>query len=137
MRFLGPNADATDEVATFDQIPDGVECFTFMHQGVLTTGNGTSRKYLQYAGDIVAVRASVGTAPTGASILVDVDKNGTTVFTTQTNRPTILASTFTDDTTVIQAGTFAAGDYIRVDIDQIGSTIAGSDLVVDIYYRKA
>lgn len=139
MRFLGPDADTTDELATFDQVGDKLDCFTFSHQGVLTTGNGDSRKYMQYPGDIVAVRLSVSTAPQGfgTRVIVDVNKNGTTVFTNQSNRPEIDWTDFTGDTTTIQAGSFAAGDYMRVDIDQVGSTFAGADLVVDIYYRRS
>ncbi len=137
MRFLGPDADATNEITTFDQLGDKIDCYTFMHQGTVTTGAGTSRKYVQYAGEIVAVRISVGTAPTGSSLIVDVNTQGTTI-TTSGNRATISASGFTGSTITFNGSqVMSAGQYISVDIDQRGSSTPGSDLVVDIYYKRS
>lgn len=82
---------------------------------------------------ISGVRASVGVAPAGASVIVDVNKNGTTIFTTQANRPTIAAAANTSgNVTNMDVTTVAAGEYLTIDIDQIGSTTAGSDLTVQI-----
>jgi hypothetical protein len=81
---------------------------------------------------IASVRASVGTAPTGASIIVDVNKNGTTIFGTQSARPTIAASGFTNKTTGHTVTTIADGDYFTVDVDQVGSSVAGANLTVQI-----
>ena len=100
--------------------------------GVLTVAAGTHRWYAPRNMTIKSVRASVGVAPTGASVIVDVNKNGTTIFSTQSNRPTIPASGFTDLADAINVTALAAGDYLTIDIDQIGSTIAGSDLTVQI-----
>lgn len=108
------------------------EIATFSKSGVLTVGAGTHRFYINRNMTILSVRASVGTAPTGASILIDVHKNGTTIFSTQGNRPTIAVSTFTDLADAINTTSLAQGDYLTVDVDQIGSTIAGSDLTVQI-----
>jgi hypothetical protein len=66
---------------------------------------------------------------------VDVNHNGTTIFTTQSNRPTIAASGFYDESGTADGDvTVAAGEYLTVDVDQVGSTIAGSDLTVGIRY---
>ena len=82
---------------------------------------------------ITGVRASVGTAPAGAAIIIDVNKNGTTIFTTQANRPTIAAAANTSgNVTNADVTTIAAGEYLTIDIDQIGSTTAGADLTVQI-----
>lgn len=85
---------------------------------------------------VVEVRTAVGTAPTGSTILVDVNKNGTTIFTTQGNRPSIAISGFLSAAAVpdAAAAAYVAGDYVTVEIDQKGSTIAGSDLTVAIEY---
>jgi hypothetical protein len=107
---------------------------TFTVPGVLTVGTGKARFYFNRAVTVSNVAVSVSTAPTGASVIVDVNKNGTTIFTTQANRPTITASTFTDLSSPPNVTSFAANDYLTVDIDQIGSTVAGSDLVVQIEY---
>lgn len=108
---------------------------TFSINGGLVLGTGTLRFYFTRAVTIDNVRASVGTAPTGAAIIIDVNKNGTTIFTTQGNRPQIAVSTNTDTSNVPDVTAFAAGDYLTVDVDQIGSTIAGADLTVQIEYE--
>jgi hypothetical protein len=106
---------------------------TFSHTGAVTVKTGTHRLYNDTGSNlsILLVRAVVGTAPTGASLIVDVHKNDTTIFTTQSNRPTITASSFTD-TSVPAVALWSAGEYLTVDIDQVGSTVAGSDLVVTV-----
>ncbi len=82
---------------------------------------------------IRAVRATLGTAPTGAAVIVDVNKNGTTIFTTQSHRPTVAISGNTSGkVTNMDVTTLADGDYLTVDIDQIGSSVAGADLTVQI-----
>ena len=78
----------------------------------------------------------MGTAPTGQAILVDVNKNGVTLFTTQANRPTIAAAAFQDVSEAVPDVTaIAAGDYLTVDIDQVGSAVLGADLTVNIRWR--
>jgi hypothetical protein len=82
---------------------------------------------------IRSVRATVGTAPTGASIIVDVNISGTTAFTTQANRPTIAAAATTSGkVTNMDTVTVPVGGRISVDIDQVGSTVAGADLIVQV-----
>lgn len=109
----------------------------FSKAGTLTTGTGAHRWYNDSGRTLTfhSTRASVGTQPTGASILIDVNKNGTTIFTTQSSRPTIAVSTNTDQGAAPDVTTIADGDYITVDIDQIGSGVAGADLVVQIWLR--
>lgn len=105
---------------------------TFSQPGVLATGTGTMRWLCPWTSTTINYTvAAVGTAPTGASIICDVKKNGTTVYTTSANRPTIVAganATTTKPTPDVTA--FNAGDYLTVDIVQVGATIAGSDLVI-------
>lgn len=113
-----------------------VETFTFSVTGALTVATGKSRIYLEGSYVIETVRAAVNTAPTGATILVDVNKNGTTIYTTQSARPTIAISGFSATGNSPAVTTFSAGDYITVDVDQIGSTIAGSDLTVTVRLRR-
>lgn len=85
------------------------------------------------SGRIVAVQASVlTTAPTGASIIVDVNINGTTAFTTQANRPTIAATEFDSTSVLPDVTALADSDIITVDVDQVGSTLPGTDLLVAV-----
>jgi hypothetical protein len=85
---------------------------------------------------IQGIWISAGTAPTGSSILVDINKNGTTIFTTQGNRPAIAVSAFASSVVSnMNITSLADGDYMTIDIDQIGSTIAGSDLSVQVWAK--
>lgn len=109
--------------------------FAFSKAGDLAVATGTHRIYNDTGRTLTirAVRASVGTAPTGSSILIDVNVGGTTIFTTQSNRPTIAAaSTTSGKVTNHNVTTIADGAYFTVDIDQVGSGTPGADLTVQI-----
>lgn len=108
---------------------------TFSQAGTLTTGTGASRFLMPGAGTITGVVMSVNTAPTGQSVICDVKKNGSTIYSTTANRPTIAAGNLATTTEPApDVTTFAAGDYLTVDISQIGSGAAGADLVVNVVY---
>lgn len=81
---------------------------------------------------ITKVKVVVKTAPTGASIIVDVNKAGATIFTTQGNRPEIAIGETQDDSGTPDVTALAEGDKVTIDIDQIGSTVAGADLTVEV-----
>jgi hypothetical protein len=93
---------------------------------------GKVRFYLQRDYKITAIAVAVGVAPTGSALIVDINKNGTTIFTTQENRPTIAVGANSDLTSAPDIDTLSVGDYLTVDIDQVGSSFAGSDLTVQI-----
>ncbi len=127
---------------TFSPTGDqGESMITFAQSSTLSTLVGSIRYRFPFAATILGVTTAVNTAPTGASIICDVNKNGTTVFTTQGNRPTIAVSTNASHSGTSEAipdvTSIAAGDYLTVDIDQVGSTVAGSDLTVFIRYKRA
>lgn len=103
----------------------------FQRSGSLTTQTGASRFYVDAAATIAKVRVAVGTAPVGAAVTVDVNKNGTTIFTTQANRPSIAAGGFTATATP-DVTALSIGDYLTVDIDGVGSTNPGADLTVSV-----
>lgn len=107
---------------------------TFGSAGVQAVRTGQGRWYAPYACTIIGVVASLGTAPTGASFIVDVLKNGTTIYTGGTNRPTITAAAFVSALPVVAPAVtaLAQGDYITVNVSQIGSSVAGSDLTVAV-----
>jgi hypothetical protein len=113
----------------------------FLHQvqiftvpGTLSVGTGRAKFYIPGPITLGNVRASVGIAPTGADITIDVNKNGTTVFTTQVNRPKIFAGQTLVSTSTPNITEFTTGDYITVDIDTVGSFNPGSDLTVQIEF---
>lgn len=82
---------------------------------------------------ISKVRASVGTAPTGAALIADVKLDGTSIYATTTaNRPTIAVSTTTALGGTPDTVAVPAGSALTFAVTQIGSTVAGSDLSVQV-----
>lgn len=81
---------------------------------------------------ITAVRATVAEAPTGSSVVVDVNLNGTSIFGSAGDQPTIAPSETTNRVTSIATSTVADGDYLTVDVDSVGTSNPGADLVVQI-----
>lgn len=110
----------------------------FFRTGVLSAPTiGVSRFKFPFAATIINVTAAVGTAPTGADIVLDVNKNGVTVFTTQANRPRILAGTFQESVDAVPDIVSVVNDeYLTVDVDAVGSVVAGSDLTVFVRYSR-
>jgi hypothetical protein len=86
-------------------------------------------------GKIVKVTGAVVSAPAGSSAILDVNIGGTTIFTTQANRPTVAAGATSATTGVAQVVEFSAGDVITVDVDQVGSGTAGTGFMVAIAYE--
>lgn len=89
------------------------------------------------AGTITKVTIHAETGPTGQALIVDINKNGsTTVFDT---RVQIDAGSSEGSSTDIDSsdGVLAAEDYLTFDIDQVGSSVAGSGLSVMIEYALA
>lgn len=86
---------------------------------------------------ITRIGASVEVAPTGASIKLDVNIDGTTAFTTQANQPTIAISGFESTETAPDVTAWADGEWLEIDVDQVGSTEPGEGLVVHIFFTEA
>lgn len=108
------------------------ETIHFFVAGTQTAAAKKAGMIVGKAGTITDVRAYVDTAPTGATLIVDVNKNGTTIFTTQANRPIVAISGNASSTTLPDVTAVAAGDRLTIDVDQIGSSVAGADLYVSV-----
>lgn len=107
----------------------------FSMAGTLVVGTGTFRIYNDSGSTwtINSVRSSVGTAPTGAAVVVDVKLDGTTIYGTPANRPTIAVSTNTSGrNTGFSTTTWPNNSYVTVDVVTIGSTVAGANLTVQL-----
>lgn len=98
----------------------------------------TARLVVPCALTITKVMMSVSSAPVGASIIVDVHKvekgssTSTTIFTTQANRPAILAGAFDCESAAPDINSVAPGDTLEIYVDQVGSTVAGEQLACTI-----
>lgn len=97
----------------------------------ITTGTAKVTFRMPYAFTLTEVRASVTTAPTGSTILIDINESGATILSTKLM---IDASEKTSTTAatpaVISDSSLADDAEITVDFDQVGSTIAGAGVKV-------
>lgn len=98
----------------------------------LTAGVNKVTFRMPFAFTLTGIRASVTTAPTGATLLtVDVNEGGVSVISTKltfdaTEKTTVTAVT----APVISDAALADDAEITIDIDAIGNTIAGAGLKV-------
>ena len=74
------------------------------------------------SGTFVGEAGYIDTVGTGANVVVDILKNGTTIYST---KPSFSVSTATVTPGVISVTTFASGDRITFKVTQIGSSVAG------------
>lgn len=72
--------------------------------------------------------AVLRTPASGASLVLDINKNGTSIFTDQNTRPLISGGGTYVSTASIGTKAFSAGDVLTVDIDLGGGT--GADLTI-------
>lgn len=125
--------DASDGAAVWLPIGSGGGApVIFSVDGTITTLTSAAVPYL-VTQDLTVESWYIYAEDNGASssTIVDVNKNGTTVFTTQSNRPTLAhddANNWAVSGTP-EVTTFAEGDVITIDIDQV-ATGAKSLLIV-------
>ena len=86
-----------------------------------------ARKYgemvMARPGTFVGEVGYIDTVCTGAALIVDIMKNGTTIYAS--TKPQFAVSTNVITAGVITTTTFVAGDRITFKVNSIGSTIAG------------
>lgn len=108
--------------------------------GTQTAAANKFRMKAPFRGEFLTATVAAATAPTGAALIYDVNIEGTTAFTTQSRRPTLdVSETEIDDSemnTVAENGAFNLGDLITVDCDQIGSSVAGADVVIMLHLQR-
>lgn len=101
----------------------------------LTTGTAKVTFRMPFAMTLTAVRASVTTAPTGSTLVIDINENtgsgATSILSTKLSIDISEKTSTTAGTPpVISDASLADDSEITIDIDQIGSTIAGAGLKV-------
>jgi hypothetical protein len=99
----------------------------------LTTGTNKVRFRMPRAMTLTEVRATVNTAPTGSTLIVDINEGDTPVSILSTKLSIDASektSTTAATTPVISDAALADDAEISVDIDQIGATVAGAGLKV-------
>lgn len=122
---------ATRSAADLTNVPVEIGVACSDETSDLTTGDGKVTFRLPHAMTLTAVRASVTTASTGSTIIVDIKEGGASVLGTllsidggeKTSTTAASAATITDSALADDA-------EITIDLDQIGSSTAGTGLKV-------
>lgn len=97
----------------------------------ITTGTAKVTFRMPYAFTLSAVRASVTTAPTGSTILIDINEGGSTILSTKLMIDASEKTSTTATTPAVISDVSLADDAeITIDFDQVGSTIAGAGVKV-------
>ena len=97
----------------------------------LTTGTAKITFRMPYAMTLSEVRVSVGTAPTGANLIVDINESASTILSTKLSIDAGEKTSTTAATPPVISDSALADDAeITIDIDQIGSTVAGAGLKI-------
>jgi hypothetical protein len=150
-RFLGINAKAADST-----LLDGVAASDYalktdltslesiilylspLDKDISATTKAAIIPYFPYNLEVSELVLEVDTAPTGSNIQVDINVDGVSFLTTVISiDATELSSTTATTIYAINTATFTdsripKGSSITVDIDQIGSTVPGQNLVLII-----
>lgn len=119
----------------------------FSYSGTVATGTGTFVWYCEFDHAVIqGCRAvlGVGKSPASTSVIVDVNVGRSlaatptalsTIYTTQSNRPTITVGNQFSTLTVPNRRTLLLGDMLSVDIDQAGggATPTDANMLVTVY----
>jgi hypothetical protein len=119
--------------APASSVDTNTRLFTFvLHRGDNATvgANKTNKLIADKSYTINKVYAYATTGPTGTALIFDVNLNGSTIWSTQGNRIQIAAGANYGTQTSFNTTSLIEGDILSIDIDQIGSIIAGSDITV-------
>lgn len=127
-----PTLYAIDDAGADYELSEGRPTFLFSITGSLATGVSlTPIIPIHRTLTIVRAYAVVKTAPTGANLIIDINKNGVSIWNaTPANRLTVVAGATSGNQTAFDTPALAADDSLTLDVDQVGSTVAGADLSV-------
>lgn len=110
-----------------------IRTFTFGQPGTLSVKTLEARLFAPFPGVITNVVSTVNTPPQGQSIILDIYKNGATIYgTNPANRPTISGGSYNDMDSVPDTTGFTTNDLFTALIIQTGTTTSGADLVMQI-----
>lgn len=118
-----------------------VEAFSFAcsdETTALTTGTAKVTYRWPYAFIVTDVRASVTTAPTGSAITVDINESDTTILSTKLTIDAGETTSTTAATPAVIADAAIADDAkVTIDVDVVGSSVAGAGLKVTLLGVRA
>lgn len=106
-----------------------VDSTQFTQTGTLSINTGTARWYAPQAVTITSVTPYVGVASLGSNILVNLRKNSSSTISAVE-----IAAGATSGSANTTQSSLSIGDYLTVDVTQVGSITKGSDLVMVVKY---
>lgn len=135
------NGTVATDAAAFGQLPAKPWLpVVFGKSGVIDATTTTSSRWYVPTGKsytIMAVVAGLDVDPLTTAVWVDVHKNGTTIFTTQTNQPRIAVAAFSDAADAIEVSALTGGDYLESVVDQADSGGEAAGLNVTVFLQEA
>jgi hypothetical protein len=126
---MGASSLSVDQTALKPKEAIGIACSD--ETTAITTGTAKATFRMPYAFTLSEVRASVTTAPTGSTIIIDINEGGTTILSTKLSiDASEKTSTTAASAAVISDSSLADDAEMTIDFDQVGSTIAGAGVKV-------
>lgn len=120
IRFYSQNA----------QIKGHLEKRTLTQPGTLATTTGKARWYARHPLTIETVYIAAGVAPLGSALTITIKKNGASVGS-------FALPDGANETAPLPTNIAVAdGDFITVDVDSVGASVAGSDMTVELMFKK-
>ena len=109
--------------------------------GTQTAATDKACKVIPFACELIGFLAALGTAGVTGSQVVDIHKNGTTIFSKSakiTFATTVATMTAfaSDETAVTSPVQFAEGDVVTLDVDSVHSGSAAVNLCVTLLFRR-
>jgi hypothetical protein len=102
------------------------ETKTYAYEGALEVHTGVKRLYAARTYTLSSVDAHLATAASGASVIINIKKNNVVAATLS------LGAGSTSSLSNAFSVSLTQGDYLTIDITQIGSTTAGTDLYLTL-----
>jgi hypothetical protein len=135
--FVSRKVSWSDILASITSLSTNIQVACSDETTALTTGTEKMTFRMPHGMTLTEVRCSVTTAPTGSVLTVDINDSGATILSTKL---TIDIGEKTSTTSaippVINQISLSDDVEITIDIDTIGSTIAGAGLKVTLIGTK-
>lgn len=124
-----PASDINDLQSQINGLSGGGANPAFYLEGNMYVATNIQYRLMAKAATIVKVYAHIITAPSGADLQIDINLDGTTIFST----PFAIADGANSaNSTALATTSLTAGQYFSIDIDQVGSSTAGANLMIAI-----
>jgi hypothetical protein len=99
---------------------------TFFVEGAIPLFNGTSKSYVYKNCTVTAIAMSVQVVAAGSSINIRINKNGSQLTTATLNASSAYYKVSGLSLSLVE------GDYLTIDVTQVGSSYPGYDLLVKV-----